>query len=482
VTGIVQLKRLGDVAAFARHCEAVGVALPIDEVIDPHGPLAASLEVTDGSAGTRTVGNRFTALPMEGWDGTTDGEPTDLVRRRWRRLGRSGAKLIWGGEAVAVEPDGRANPNQLVISARTVDQLAALRGELVAAHRDAHGRTDDLLVGLQLTHSGRWSRPLGTPAPRTVLRHPVLDARVGAGAESVFDDDELDRLVDRYVGAATIAADAGFDFVDVKHCHGYLLHELLAGRDRPGRFGGSVGERLAFLSKVVEGVRAARPGLAVGVRLSAFDFVPFEPGPDGRGRPVPDAGGWTPFGATTDGLGIDLTEVHEAMARFRELGIGMVCVTGGSPYYNPHIQRPAYFPPSDGYHPPDDPLLDVVRLIDVAAELAHEHRDLAVVGSGYSYLQDFVGYVGQAVVRRGDAASVGLGRMMLSYPEMPADLLAGRPLNRRQVCRTLSDCTTAPRNGLVSGCYPFDEFYKERPERVELAAAKRTARKQLRPD
>ena len=184
----------------------------------------------------------------------------------------------------------------------------------------------------------------------------------------------------------------------------------------------------------------------------------------------------TPLCAAPDGVDVDLTEVHEAMARFRELGIGMVCVTGGSPYYNPHIQRPAYFPPSDGYHPPDDPLLDVVRLIDVAAELAHEHRDLAVVGSGYSYLQDFVGHVGQAVVRRGDAASVGLGRMMLSYPEMPADLLAGRPLNRRQVCRTLSDCTTAPRNGLVSGCYPFDEFYKERPERVELAAAKRTAR------
>ena len=105
-------------------------------------------------------------------------------------------------------------------------------------------------------------------------------------------------------------------------------------------------------------MRATRPDLAIGVRLSAFDFVPFGPGADGRGTPMSDPGGWSPFGAAPDGVDVDLTEVHEAMGRFRELGIGMVCVTGGSPYYNPHIQRPAYFPPSDGYAPPNDPLID----------------------------------------------------------------------------------------------------------------------------
>jgi 2,4-dienoyl-CoA reductase-like NADH-dependent reductase (Old Yellow Enzyme family) len=480
VSRIVQVKRLADVSAFSEHCAAIGAELPIDATIEATGPLAEAFEVTDGSAGTRTVGNRFTALPMEGWDGTTDGEPTDLVRRRWRRFGRSGAKLIWGGEAVAVEPEGRANPNQLVISPQTAVMLATLRDELVDEHRHAHGRTDNLLIGLQLTHSGRWCRPLGTPAPRTAQRHPILDARVGAGADSVLDDDELDQLVDRYVDAAVLAADAGFDFVDVKHCHGYLLHELLAAEARPGRYGGTLDSRLGFLRKVVEGVRATRPDLAIGVRLSAFDFVPFEPGADGRGTPVSDRSGWSPFGAAVDGVDVDLTEVHETMLEFRELGIGMVCVTGGSPYYNPHIQRPAYFPPSDGYAPPHDPLIDVARLLAVAAELAHEHLDLAVVGSGYSYLQDFVGHVAQAAVRRGDAASVGLGRMMLSYPELPADLLAGTNLDRRQVCRTFSDCTTAPRNGLVSGCYPLDEAYKQRPERLALAAVKRTTRTSLR--
>ena len=482
MSALVQVRRLADVAAFARHCAAVGADLPIDAAVEADGPLAAPVVIRDGSAGERVVGNRIAVLPMEGWDGTGDGGPTDLVRRRWRRFGSSGAKLIWGGEAVAVDPAGRANPHQLVLDARTAAPFAALREELVDAHRAAHGRTDDLVIGLQLTHSGRWSRPSGQPAPRIVARHPELDARVGADAAALLDDDELDALAGRFVHAAVLAADAGFDFVDVKHCHGYLLHELLGARSRPGRHGGSLDRRLGVLHRVVDGLRAARPQLAIGVRLSAFDLVPFAPGPDGRGRPVPGVGAWGPFGASTDGLEVDLTETHAALDRFRELGIGLVCVTGGSPYYNPHIQRPAYFPPSDGYAPPHDPLVDVARLVQAASELTHSHPDMTVVGSGYSYLQDFVGHVAQAVVRRDDATIVGLGRMMLSYPDLPADLLAGRPLDRHAVCRTFSDCTTAPRHGLVSGCYPLDEAYRSTPARVDLAAIKRQTRIAVRRD
>lgn len=470
---IVQVKHLATPADLRARARALGVELPVDDVVEVDGPLARPLVVHDGSAGTRTVGNRWAILPMEGWDGTPEGLPTDLVRRRWRRFGASGAKLVWGGEAVAVVPEGRANPRQLVAGPHSAAALAALRQELVDAHRDAHGRTDDLVVGLQLTHSGRWSRPHGEPAPRTAWTHPVLDARVGATDASVLDDDELDALAGRFVEAATIAADAGFDFVDVKHCHGYLLHELLSARARPGRYGGDLDRRLAFLTRVTEGIRAARPDLAVGVRLSAFDTVPYEPGPDGRGRPVPGADPDAPFGA-------DLDEAHAALRRFAELGIGMVCVTAGSPYTNPHVQRPAYFPPSDGYAPPRDPLVEVARLLAATAELAAAHPGVAVVGSGYSYLQDHVGNVGQAVVRAGGAAAVGLGRMALSYPTLPTDLLAGRPLDRRAVCRTFSDCTTAPRHGLVSGCYPLDEAYRGSPERLELAAIKRRTRRAVR--
>jgi hypothetical protein len=142
----------------------------------------------------------------------------------------------------------------------------------------------------------------------------------------------------------------------------------------------------------------------------------------------------------------------------------------------PHIQRPAWFPPSDGYQPPRDPLADVARLVEVTASLAAAHPTLPLVASGLSYLQQWLPHLGQALVRSGGAAFVGYGRMALSYPDLAADVLAGQPLDMRRICRTLSDCTTAPRNGLVSGCYPYDPFYKALPERRALAAAKQDRR------
>ena len=130
----------------------------------------------------------------------------------------------------------------------------------------------------------------------------------------------------------------------------------------------------------------------------------------------------------------------------------------------------------DGYRPPEDPLVGVARHLAATAELAHAHPGLTFVGGAYSYLQDWLPNVAEAVVGRGDAAVVGLGRMMLSYPTLAADVLAGRALDARAICRTFSDCTTAPRAGLVSGCFPIDPFYKEHPDRVELTRVKRAAR------
>jgi 2,4-dienoyl-CoA reductase-like NADH-dependent reductase (Old Yellow Enzyme family) len=311
-------------------------------------------------------------------------------------------------------------------------------------------------VGLQLTHSGRYARPVDAPHAAHRLRAPRSSTAGGRRCEQrLLADDELDDLAEPYVAAAVLAQQAGFAFVDVKHCHGYLLHELLSAREpaRPLRRGRSPAHPVPAHRRPTASARA--PGLAVGVRLSAFDLVPYRAGRGGVGEPE-DITGPYPFGFGGDetGTGIDLTESTRCSTVFEELGIGLVCVTAGSPYYNPHIQRPAYFPPSDGYQPPEDPLVDVARQIAVTAELAHEHPALAMVGGGYSYLQEWLPHVGPGRGRRGGAAVIGLGRMALSYPELPADVLAGRPLESRLLCRTFSDCTTAPRAGLVSGCFP----------------------------
>ncbi|MDH7487322.1 MAG: NADH:flavin oxidoreductase [Anaerolineae bacterium] len=480
-----RLAALKTPAAFAEYLAKIGADLPFDEQVltGDDAPLAQPYRLPDGTV----LGNRFAILPMEGWDGTLDGRPSELTFRRWRRFGASGAKLIWGGEAVAVRHDGRANPNQLLLNEANLRHLAALRQALVAEH-ERRWSSNDLLIGLQLTHSGRFARPNGKALEPVILyHHPWLDRKFGIPADyPVISDDEIARLVEDYAAAARLAQRAAFSFVDVKHCHGYLGHEFLSAVDRPGRYGGSFENRTRFLREVVAAIRAAAPGLLIGVRLSAFDFMPFRPGPDGVGVPDWPEGGPTTvvapdswrypyaFGGDGTGLGIDLTEPRAFLDLLVSLDIPLVCITAGSPYYNPHIQRPALFPPSDAYGPPEDPLLGVARQIAVTAQLKAHRPELLVVGSAYSYLQEWLPNVAQAVVRRGMADFVGLGRMALSYPDMVADVLAGCPLQRKRICRTFSDCTTAPRIGLVSGCYPLDDFYGKLPEAQQLAAYKQS--------
>ncbi len=468
-----QVRRLKDAQALRSRLADLGLELPVDDEVDSTGALAEPLD----HAGWQ-LGNRFAILPMEGWDGTPDGRPSDLVRRRWSRFGASGAALVWGGEAVAVHPDGRANPNQLCIGEHSGADLAELRRVVVDARRDA-GHEGPAVIGLQLTHSGRWARPDGEARPRTAYEHPVLDARVGAGPEQLLSDTELDDLIGRFAHAAVLAREAGFDFVDVKHCHGYLLHELLSGYDRPGPYGGDLSGRTEFTRRVLAAIRSEAPGLGLGVRLSVFDVAPHRAGADGTGVPETSGSYRHAFGGDGTGLGIDLTETHALCDMLVESGVTMLCVTAGSPYYCPHAQRPAYFPPSDGYRPPNDPLLDVGRMQWATRELTRAHEDLLVVGSGMTYLQDHFANVAQPLVQQGWMHSVGLGRMALSLPELPALVLAGEELVRNQVCRTFSDCTTAPRHGMISGCWPLDEFYKQRPERERLARVKREAKATL---
>jgi len=469
---VAQLRTPDD---FRNHLLQLGANLDVDDEmqIGASAPLSQPLTYKG-----KTLSNRFAVLPMEGWDGSSDGHPTDLVTRRWQHFGQSGAKLIWGGEAVAVRMDGRANPRQLVINEQTCGEIAALRETLVAAHQEHFGNADDLLIGLQLTHSGRFARPYdnGKLEPSILYNHPFLDRKYNLPPDQqLMTDDDIARLIEDFVKAAVLVQKIGFDFVDLKHCHGYLGHEFLTAVDRDGRYGGSFENRTRFLRELVEGVRSEAPGLDIGVRLSAFDWIPFHPGADGTGEP--ESFGDKPypyaFGSDGSGTGIDLTEPKAFLDLLHSLDIRLVCITGGSPYYTPHLQRPALFPPSDGYQPPEDPLVGVARQINVTAELKKHRPELLIVGSGYSYLQEWLPRVAQNVVRTGKADFVGIGRMMLSYPELVADVLSGKPLQRKRLCRTFSDCTTAPRKGLVSGCYPLDDFYKNSPEADVLAAIKK---------
>jgi len=304
----------------------------------------------------------------------------------------------------------------------------------------------------------------------------------------VLTDDEIRAIIADFQGAARMALDLGFDFVDVKHCHGYLGHEFLSAHTRDGDYGGCFENRTRFLREVTAGIRSIAPGLQIGVRVSAFDSVPFVPDPNGRGSAKTGVGIPEPYHKAVPyvwGFGVDserpeeydLNEPVRFLSLLRELGIKLVNISGGSPYYNPHVQRPAIYPPSDGYQPPEDPLIGVARQMEVTRFLKQSFPDLILVGTGYTYLQEFLPLVAQAAVRAGWVDSIGLGRMVLSYPQLPWDVISGRVLQHKRICRTFSDCTTAPRNGLASGCYPLDEHYKQSAAGAQLKEIKGAARR-----
>jgi 2,4-dienoyl-CoA reductase-like NADH-dependent reductase (Old Yellow Enzyme family) len=317
-----------------------------------------------------------------------------------------------------------------------------------------------------------------------VYHHPVLDSRLGLPHDyPVVSDGEIDAIVGDFQRAGTMAAQIGFDFVDIKHCHGYLAHELLSAYTRSGEYGGSFENRTRFLREVVRGIRSEAPGLEIGVRVSAFDTVPFRPDPSQSTPGRPGAGiaeehenllpyQWG-FGVRRNNpVEPDLDDAIEFLSLLLGLGIRLVNITGGSPYYNPHIQRPALYPPSDGYQPPEDPILGVARQIDITRRLKAQFPEMIFVGSAYTYLQEFLPAVAQAVVREKWVDLVGLGRMVLTYPEILWNASEGQSVDRKRICRTFSDCTTAPRNGLPSGCYPLDSWYRDSAFAEKLQVAK----------
>jgi NADPH2 dehydrogenase len=492
MSGSLQLNKVSafkTVDSFRAHLRSLGLEMPCDDVILTGASSPLSQPIQTVRINGKPIGNRYAVQPMEGWDAGPDGGVTENVIRRWRRFGQTGAKLIFGGEAMAVRHEGRANPNQLVINETNKEDLAKLRAALVESHRQRYGTTDELVIGFQLTHSGRFCKPKDKTRlePRVAYRHPILDKKFNVTSDSqVFTDSDVELLIKDYIRAARIAWDVGADFVDIKHCHGYLLHEFLSAFNRPGKFGGSLENRTRILREIVSGIRADGNPIEVAVRLSAFDSVPFRPDPNlsrpGRlGPGIPEVYSlpyWHAFGANPHNpLEPDLSETFGFLNLCARLGVKIVNLSAGSPYYNPHIQRPAAYPPSDGYGPPEDPLIGVWRQIDAVRRLKERASpDLLLVGSAYSYLQEFLPHVAQRIVGSGWVDLIGIGRLVLSYPDVVSDVLEKGELNPKQICRTFSDCTTAPRNGLVSGCYPLDDYYKQKEESKKLKELKKAAR------
>jgi len=483
-----KLKRipsLKTVEAFRSHVDSLGIEIPCeDEIVTEGSPIGEAL--VGLTINGKTIGNRIALHPMEGWDGTTEGRATDLMRRRWRRFGESGAKLIYGCEAMAVRPDGRANPNQLIISEESRGDLIELLEVLKKTHRERYGDIDDLAIGFQLTHSGRFCRPNDkfTYEPKIAYRHPILDEKfMVKDDENLVTDDEVEVLISDFVQAARVAKEVGADFVDIKHCHGYLLHEFLGAYLRPGRYGGSFENRTRILREIVAGIRAEGNDIDLAVRLSTFDMVPHRPDPAqsqtgklGSGIPEKHAASYPyQFGVNHgDPTQIDLSEAFEFVTLCGELGIKLLNSSAGSPYYTPHLQRPAAYPPSDGYQPPYDPLVDVARQIDGVRQLKAQLPDgMVIIASGLSYLQEYLPHVCQALLREGWTDMVGLGRVVLSYPTILSDAMKTGKMEKRYICRTFSDCTTAPRKGLPSGCFPLDDFYSSSPTAQELKERKR---------
>ena len=393
-------------------------------------------------AGDVLLPNRLVVLPMEGCDGLADGSPDELTFRRYRRFAAGGAGLLWF-EATAVVQEGRANPRQLWIHDGNIPAFRSLVEETLRTASQACGSRHRPLLVLQLTHSGRYSRPGRIPQPIIAHHSRFLDPGQGLPPEyPLISDDELDRLQDWYVEAAQYARHAGFDAVDVKACHRYLVSELLASHTREdSRYGGSFENRSRFLREVAARIRDRVPGLRVTSRMNVYDAMEY------------------PYGFGVDPMDTskpDLLEPLQLVHFFRDLGAPFINLTVGNPYFNPHVNRPFDLPAAGAPVPPESPLAGVTRFVDIVRRIQVQVPELAVIGGGYSWLRQFFPHVAAACVRRGWVSLVGAGRMAFAYPDFPRDLATQQRLDAEKVCVACSACTQIMRDGGRTGCVPRD--------------------------
>ena len=409
-------KTLDDVRA---DIDALGLDLPLSE---DTSALARGFDVRGEKIHFR---NSVAIHPMEGFDSEPDGAPSELTRRRYLRFADSDAGLYWF-EAVAISNESRSNNRQLWLNEQSADAFKRLIDEL-------HEKTYGAPVICQLTHSGRFSRPENKPAPIIAYHNPVLNRPFNIPADHpVVTDEYLDSLVPQYVRAAKLAEQVGFDGVDIKACHRYLMSELLSAYTRKGRYGGDYENRTRLYRDVIAAVKS-EVGIAVGTRLGVHDGIGY---PYGFGDDMEDSSKFDP------------SEALRLIGDIHKLGVNLINVTMGTPYYNPHVNRPYC---TGGYEPPEHPLVGVARMINGAAILQKAFPDITFIGTGYTFLRQFSPYLAAGAVGSGMISAAGFGRMAFAYDGFAKDLIAG-DMKPNRCCLTCGKCTELMRAFTTTGC------------------------------
>ena len=378
------------------------------------------------------VSNRLVVQPMEAHDSENDGSPSELTRRRYLRYASGGSGIIWY-EAVSVVHEGRSGPHQLWINKLSFDSFARLNDEV---RKHSCIQAPDPFLVIQLTHSGRYSKPEGLPRPQAAAPNPILDKT----HPDILTDDDLKRISDRFVESARLAYRAGFNAIDLKACHGYLVIDLLAAKTRKNSiFGGEeTGRRFRFLLETIDRIRDYVPEIMITTRLGISDLYTGGFGVDEHGKP-------------------DFTESLQLVEQLASRGIGLLNVTMGSPYHNPHVSRPFDTPVPGSKVPGEHPLEGVIRIINGAALFQDRFPGIAIVGSGWSYLRQFAPCVAAAVIDSGKAAFAGFGRNSFAYPSMPLDLMNTGKADPKKTCITCSGCTRLIRSLRPGGCVIRDK-------------------------
>lgn len=402
----------------------LGCDLPFSDDISPL--------LTAASPGGFDVHNRLVVQPMEGYDSENDGSPSDLTKRRYLRYAEGGSGIIWM-EAVSVNSEGRSNPHQLWLNKKNSSGFSYLNEEI---RKNAGRNSFSPLLVLQLTHSGRYSKPEGKPKPQVASPNPILD-RI---PPYVLTDDDLKRIQDHYVTAAKLASGAGFNAVDLKACHGYLMIELLSARNRENSiFGGEeTDKRFRFFLETYDRIKYEVPGILVTSRLNISDLYKGGFGVDEDDQP-------------------DFEEPFLLLDKLKSRGIELMNISMGSPYFNPQVSRP-YDTPLPGLKVPGEhPLTGVTRMINSTSLFQKKYPEILFIGSAYSYLRQFAPNVGAAVVREKNASFTGFGRSSFAYPSLPLDLMNNGKADPRKVCISCSGCTRLIKNLRPGGCVIRDK-------------------------